>query len=191
MFSRAWYWSHYASENLLYTESYELGNGANFWWFCEIWGFKCPKKSTILPRFKTARTGLYPILHSLSYIRGCVQKFWTESITKYTLTTINTRWEATQRVMAAKLTRLAHKISIQLHIVAESSAICSSRSRRPVRKLLVIPSYVVMTWYSVKHRDNFTLKDERTRDDVTHCGPRNAGNSPASKVVFYLKYDLF
>jgi hypothetical protein len=62
----------------------------------------------------------------------------TESITKYT--TINTRWEATQRVMAAKLTGLTHKIAVQLHLVAESSTICSSRSRRPVRKLLDTPS---------------------------------------------------
>jgi hypothetical protein len=29
--------------------------------------------------------------------------------------------------MAVKLTRLAHKIAIQLHLVAESCAICSSR----------------------------------------------------------------
>jgi hypothetical protein len=36
------------------------------------------------------------------------------------LTTINTRWESTQRFMTAKLTRLAHKIAIQLHLVAES-----------------------------------------------------------------------
>jgi len=45
-------------------------------------------------------------------------------------------WEATQRVTAAKLTRLTHKIAIQLHVVAESFTICSSRARRPVRKLL-------------------------------------------------------
>jgi hypothetical protein len=38
--------------------------------------------------------------------------------------------------MAAKLTRLTHKIAIQLHLVAESCNICSSRSRRPVRKFL-------------------------------------------------------
>jgi hypothetical protein len=38
--------------------------------------------------------------------------------------------------MAAKLTRLTHKIAIQLHPVAESCTIFSSRSRRPVRKLL-------------------------------------------------------
>jgi hypothetical protein len=44
-------------------------------------------------------------------VRGCMKSFRTESITKCKLTTINTR-EATQRVMAAKLTRLAQKIAI-------------------------------------------------------------------------------
>jgi hypothetical protein len=57
------------------------------------------------------------------------------------LTTINTRWEATQSVMAAKLTRLTHKVAIQLQLVAESCTICNSRSRRPVRKLLDAPLY--------------------------------------------------
>jgi hypothetical protein len=49
--------------------------------------------------------------------------------------------EKKQRVMAAKLTRLTHKIAIQLHLVAESCTICSSCSRRTVRKLLDTPSY--------------------------------------------------
>jgi len=40
-------------------------------------------------------------------------------------------------VMAAKLTRLTHKIAIKLHLVGESCTIWSSLSRRPVRKLLV------------------------------------------------------
>jgi hypothetical protein len=62
--------------------------------------------------------------------------FRTGSITKYTLTFGTTRSEAAQRVMAAKLTRLTHKIAAQLHVVAESCTIYSSRSRRPVRKLL-------------------------------------------------------
>jgi hypothetical protein len=44
--------------------------------------------------------------------------------------------------MAAKLTRLTHKIAIQLRLVAESCIICSSRCRRPVRKLLDTISYV-------------------------------------------------
>jgi hypothetical protein len=37
--------------------------------------------------------------------------------------------------MAEKLTKLTHKIAIQLHLVAESCTICSSRSRRPILKL--------------------------------------------------------
>jgi len=57
------------------------------------------------------------------------------------LTAINTRWETTQRVMAAKLTRLTHKIAIQIHLVAENCIICSSCSRRPALKLLDTPSY--------------------------------------------------
>jgi hypothetical protein len=43
--------------------------------------------------------------------------------------------------MEATLTRLTHRIAIQLHLVAESCTICSSRSRRPVWKLLDTPSY--------------------------------------------------
>jgi len=58
------------------------------------------------------------------------------------MTTINTNWEATQRVMAAKLTRLTHKITIQLNLVAESCTLCSSCSRRPIQKILVTPSYI-------------------------------------------------
>jgi len=42
--------------------------------------------------------------------------------------------------MAAKLTRLNHKIATQLHLVAET--ICSSRSWQPVQKLLDTSSYV-------------------------------------------------
>jgi len=44
--------------------------------------------------------------------------------------------------MAAKLTRLTHKVAIQQHLVVESCTICSSRSRRPVLKLLDTPSYI-------------------------------------------------
>jgi hypothetical protein len=43
--------------------------------------------------------------------------------------------------MAANFTKLTLKIAIQLPLVAESCTICSSRSRRPVRKLLDTPSY--------------------------------------------------
>jgi len=45
----------------------------------------------------------------------------------------------------AKLTRLTHKTATQLHLLAdslleESCTVCSSRFRRPVRKLLDTPS---------------------------------------------------
>jgi hypothetical protein len=89
-------------------------------------------------------------------VRGYIQKFRTESITKYTLTFGTARWEATQRVMAEKLTRLTHKIAIQLHLVAESCTIRRSRSRRPVRKLLVTPSYVPLAWLPVAFASSLT-----------------------------------
>jgi hypothetical protein len=43
--------------------------------------------------------------------------------------------------MATKLTRLTHKIAIQLNLVAESCTICSSHSRRLIQKLLDTLSY--------------------------------------------------
>jgi hypothetical protein len=108
------------------------------------------------------------------------KSFLTESITKYTLTTINTRWDATQRDMAAKLTRLTHKLAIQLHLVAESCTICNSRSRRPVRKLLDTPSYCCGSAYSIIHEDlgyhrsyarrvTKQLTDKHKRQHVAGC----------------------
>jgi hypothetical protein len=73
---------------------------------------------------------------------GISKRFRTESITKYMLTFGTTRCYPVQRVIAAELTRLTHKIEIKLYLVPESCSICSSRSRRPVRKLLDTPSYV-------------------------------------------------
>jgi hypothetical protein len=67
------------------------------------------------------------LLYSSPTYEGVSKSFRIESITKSTLTTINTRWEATQRVMAAKLTRLTERIAIQLHLVAERCTICSSQ----------------------------------------------------------------
>jgi hypothetical protein len=84
------------------------------------------------------------------FYEGVSKSFRTESITKYALTFGITRWEATQRVMAAKLSRLTHKIAVQLHLVAKSCTICSSRTRRPVWKLLDMPTYIGICheWYS-------------------------------------------
>jgi hypothetical protein len=75
-------------------------------------------------------------------IQGCIQKFLDRVNNK--INNSNTCWEATQRVLVAKLIRLTHKIAIQLHLVAESCTICSSCSRWPVRKLLDTPSYILM-----------------------------------------------
>jgi len=68
---------------------------------------------------------------------GVSKSFWTESIMKYT--TINIHWEVTQRVMAAKLTRLTLKIVIKLHLVTENCTIFSSHSRQPIQKLWIHP----------------------------------------------------
>jgi hypothetical protein len=81
----------------------------------------------------------YTIKYTYTY-KGVSKSFWTESIKKYMLTTINTQ-EAAQRVMVAKLTRLIHKMVIQLHFMADSCTICSSCSRWLVWKLLDTPSY--------------------------------------------------
>jgi hypothetical protein len=77
---------------------------------------------------------------------GVSKSFRTESITKYTLTTNKHSLRTTQRIMAAKLTRLTQKVSIQLHLVAESFTTCSSRSRWPVRKLLGTSRMLVLIY---------------------------------------------
>jgi len=85
------------------------------------------------------------------------KRFRTESITKYMLTNINTHWEVKQRVMATKLIRLTHKIAIRPPLVAESCTICSSRSRRPVRKRLDTSSHrgmLEMKWFRELHSQN-------------------------------------
>jgi hypothetical protein len=66
----------------------------------------------------------------------------------------------------AKLTRLTHKIAIQLHLVAESCTIFSSCSRRLVRKILVTPSY-----NTSKNNKRFSDKRvcETVMEDVTEA----------------------
>jgi len=73
-------------------------------------------------------------INEVDKVWGYVQKFadWIDNETT-TTTTPNTRWESIQKVMAAKRTRLTHKIVIQLHLVLETCTICSSLSRWPVR----------------------------------------------------------
>jgi len=61
--------------------------------------------------------------------------------------------------MAAKLTRLTHKIVTKLHLVAESCTICCSHSRLPVWKLLDTPSCGKdprIRGFSALHKSTFT-----------------------------------
>jgi hypothetical protein len=92
----------------------------------------------LFPRSITSTYHLNCILYTYSHVRGSIETFpdWIDNEI-----TINTRWEATQRVMEAKLTILTHRIAIQPHLVAESYAVCSFPCRRTVRKLLDTPSY--------------------------------------------------
>jgi hypothetical protein len=107
---------------------------------------------------------------------GVSRSFRTESIIKST--TINTRWEATQRVMAAKLTRLPHKIEIQLHLVAESCTICSSRSGRPVRTLVHTHTHT--------HPRTHTHTHTHTQYSYIHVY-----RSPCTRKCFYKSVETF
>jgi len=74
--------------------------------------------------------------------------------------------------MAAKLARLSHKTAIPLHLVAESYAICSARSRRPVRKLLDTPSYAVCKRKDCNVAENayfYTLQISCINRTCRHC----------------------
>jgi hypothetical protein len=71
--------------------------------------------------------------------------------------------------MAAKLTRLIHTIAIQLHLVAESSTIPSSLSRRPVRKLLDTHSYLGVCHHTTWHYP--LSRSERTPVTFLKVGP--------------------
>jgi hypothetical protein len=64
--------------------------------------------------------------------------------------------------MAAKLTRLTHKIAIRLQLVAENCNICSSRSRRPIRKLLDTP-------LALLQRGQYWLLIQWAATHITEC----------------------
>jgi len=66
-----------------------------------------------IPAFLISRYNLQIFYEA--YKINVSKSYRTEPITKWTTT--NTRWEATQRVTAAELTRLTHKIAIQLRLV--------------------------------------------------------------------------
>jgi len=59
-------------------------------------------------------------------LRGCIQKFPDRVDNEVYAYNNKHSLEATQRVMAAKLTRLTHKIALKLHSVAENCTICKT-----------------------------------------------------------------
>jgi hypothetical protein len=75
---------------------------------------------------------------------GVSKSFRTEYKTKYMLTFDITCCCPLQRVMVAKLTKLSHKIVIQLHLVAKSCTICSFCSRWQVWKLVDTPPHIML-----------------------------------------------
>jgi hypothetical protein len=86
--------------------------------------------------------------------------------------------------MAAKLTRLTHKIAIQLHLVADSCTICSSRSRWPVQELfgyiLECCEHCPTSCKSLSVADqNFTLVSKETNGLVL-LTQRNFINAPCA-----------
>jgi hypothetical protein len=78
----------------------------------------------------------------LKSVRECIQKFpdWVDNEI-YAYDNKHSLRSNTKGYGNKTLTRLTHKIAIQLHLVAERCIICSSRSRRPIRKLLHMTSY--------------------------------------------------
>jgi hypothetical protein len=78
------------------------------------------------------------------YVQRCIQKYPDRVCNEIYAYLWYCSLRAIQRLMTAKLIILSHKIVTQLHLVAESYTICSSRSRWPVRKLLDTPSYVTL-----------------------------------------------
>jgi hypothetical protein len=124
--------------NLPLPESWKLSNVTDQFrsvYNTEIYFLK--SHSHINPQFFILIScSLFIIIPYLLY-EGVSKSFRTASIKKYTLTFGIAHCCPLQRVTAAKLTTLTHKIAIHLHSVTESCTICSSRSGRPVRKLLV------------------------------------------------------
>jgi hypothetical protein len=68
----------------------------------------------------------YTQVNNILYVWGCIQKFldWVYAYVWYYLLRSST-----------KLTRLTHKIGMQLHLVAERCTIFSSRTSLPTWKL--------------------------------------------------------
>jgi hypothetical protein len=89
-----------------------------------------------------------------------------------------------QRVTAAKLTRLIHKIAIQLHLLAESCTICSARLGRPVRKLL---DTLVFLKYKHSLRSNTKAYGGKTHYTDSQNSETTA---PSGRELYHLQLSL-
>jgi hypothetical protein len=127
----AWYWSKIINKAIRNIQMFACQHLAAP--FCVLIN---ERKISVCQYLKKCQHNKWSVKYQSKY-EGTSKSFRTESITKKITTTINTRREATQRIMAAKLTRLTHKIAIQLLLVAESCTIYSYRSRRPVREFWI------------------------------------------------------
>jgi hypothetical protein len=85
------------------------------------------------------------------HLRGCIQRFpdWVDNEINNNNSNNKHSLRSSTKVVGEKLTRLTHKIATQLHLVAESCTIYSSRSRRPARKLLDTLSYLISPYVKV------------------------------------------
>jgi hypothetical protein len=93
------------------------------------------------------------------------------------------------KVTAAKLTILTHKIAIQLHLLAESCTICSSRSRRPVRKLLDTPRTTLQRPGKVKtERKGGSDKWNCIIVSEDSCGPQSTDWYPQYDFTLLIGY---
>jgi hypothetical protein len=145
-------WSYTSTPSFIFME---CGNSTFICWphnYLFTFSYSSPCSFIILWDFWRSSSWIQPLAlyfrcvcvlvytHTHTHTHESISKsFRTESIKKYTFTFGITRSEATQRIMAAKLNRLTHKIAIQMHLVAESCTICNCRSRRPVRKIWIPP----------------------------------------------------
>jgi hypothetical protein len=104
----------------------------------------CSQEPSTSPCLEPDESSPYPqtlfVVRS-SLRQGCIQKFpdWVDN--KISNNSKHSLRSYTEDYGGKKFTRLTHEIAIQLHLVAEGYTVCSFRSRRSARKLLVTPSY--------------------------------------------------
>jgi hypothetical protein len=80
--------------------------------------------------------------------------------------------------MATKFTRMTHKIAIRLHLVAESCTIRSSRSRRPVRKLLDIHPRIIIE----QRRDTASIEKMKMYDMSPFIKETSTGSGAKNRI---------